>query len=469
MPERIDIRYEEREESLYPLLQTLTKEHLHKLSGKIWTDQYVHDPGVTINDVLNYVLTDFHYKLQFSVEDYLCRENQCVDLELLGLFNILQVSLFGPVTVLDYQNMIRERIPDIYKISFIPLKGEDQRGLYTIEAFVYADVAAERYKEIKEAIKELYYNHRNLCEDLEEIKITAAGTDCKRDHSIDFRDFLDDDNLNYPKGQYRDIFNHPPARFDFPKFYGINDWGLSPEASEERKRSAAQLKKYLSLFDGVIERGLAELKSLPLYMQLTPDTPTEECNRIKLQYLDMLDKIYGENSNPEFIFTPDGGQESCEECIQRRVGFLKKVPFWGRDKQKVAWKSHVEVFGLEAYFGQLLGLTDKEHIRIVEHIFFRNQDDIIGSMFDEPENLPLELNLSIFIYGNSERMQRESFVKGVEALVLKRIPAHIQVASYLLFGEEANRVEQLYQDYISDLSYEHTENLKQYIIEKRKG
>ncbi|MDL2322900.1 hypothetical protein LJC52_02835 [Bacteroidales bacterium OttesenSCG-928-A17] len=468
MSEYVDIKYEDVEEGSYSSLQRKTKEYLHRLSGNIWTDQYVHDPGVTINDVLNYLLTDFRYKLQFPIQDYMCREDKNIDLNLSGLFNITQISLRGPVTVQDYQDLIHKQIPDICKIRFMPLNGKGQLGLYKVEAFVHTDVPEEEYDTVRDNIKKLYYNQRNLCENLEEINIREGNpSDCKRDHLIDFRDFLDDTDLQYPEGRFRNIFGHRPARYDFPNFYGINDWGLSSEASDERKQSVDQMKKYLSLFDGVIERGLSELKALPFYMQLTPDTSMDECNKIKLQFLDILDKIYGENTNPEFMLTAEAKQESCEECIVRRVNFLQKIPFWGRDKHRALWKSEGEVFGTETYFRQLLDLNETENIRIIEHLFFRHHDNRIGSIHDKPIDFPTELNMSIFIYGKTERMQEDSFVKGLEALILKRIPAHIQASTYLIRDEEVEIFEKLYQDCVNNLSGEYSEELKEYIISKR--
>ena len=45
------IRQQEEGENLYSRLQKKTLEEVQRLSGKVWTDFNVHDPGVTLKSV----------------------------------------------------------------------------------------------------------------------------------------------------------------------------------------------------------------------------------------------------------------------------------------------------------------------------------------------------------------------------------------------------------------------------------
>ena len=42
-------------------------------SGKIWTDHNVHDPGITILEVLCYAMLDLGYRTHLAVEDVLAK------------------------------------------------------------------------------------------------------------------------------------------------------------------------------------------------------------------------------------------------------------------------------------------------------------------------------------------------------------------------------------------------------------
>ena len=47
--------------------------YLGTLSGKLWTDHNVHDPGITILEELCYALLDLGYRTNLPVEDILSR------------------------------------------------------------------------------------------------------------------------------------------------------------------------------------------------------------------------------------------------------------------------------------------------------------------------------------------------------------------------------------------------------------
>ena len=49
---------------------------LQQLSGEVWTDYNIHDPGVTILEYLCYALTDLGYRTNLDIRDILfAKEN----------------------------------------------------------------------------------------------------------------------------------------------------------------------------------------------------------------------------------------------------------------------------------------------------------------------------------------------------------------------------------------------------------
>jgi hypothetical protein len=76
MPEHITIP---KDNSSFPpyldwqQLRTAGIEHIENLGSDIWTDYNLHDPGITILEVLCYALTDLGYRTNFDIKDILAR------------------------------------------------------------------------------------------------------------------------------------------------------------------------------------------------------------------------------------------------------------------------------------------------------------------------------------------------------------------------------------------------------------
>ena len=52
-------------------LRRLGIEYIAKFSGDVWTDHNLHDPGITILEVLCYALSDLGYRTQLDIEELL--------------------------------------------------------------------------------------------------------------------------------------------------------------------------------------------------------------------------------------------------------------------------------------------------------------------------------------------------------------------------------------------------------------
>ncbi|MEW7289058.1 hypothetical protein [Aquimarina sp. 2304DJ70-9] len=189
-------------------------EHIGNLSGKIWTDHNVHDPGITILEVLVYALMDLGYKTNLPFEDLIARENnQDKDDNFLTPLEILTVN---PVTITDYRKLLLE-IEGVRNAWLEPVNQEvnlfvnqnidslscspsvrpnDEVGIETYDnsaIVAYDDCIIDAkfeelflnglYKvyiekeegidddQIKKEVIELLSKYRNLCEDFIDIKV----------------------------------------------------------------------------------------------------------------------------------------------------------------------------------------------------------------------------------------------------------------------------------------------------------
>src|SRR5271165_7319973 len=71
---------------------------LEEMNGGAWTDFNVHDPGITILEVLCYVLTDLAYRAGYSIPDLIASAGGSAAQSLYTAPRILTTS---PVTVTD--------------------------------------------------------------------------------------------------------------------------------------------------------------------------------------------------------------------------------------------------------------------------------------------------------------------------------------------------------------------------------
>lgn len=89
--------------------QTLT--HLGQLSGKVWTDHNVHDPGITILEVLIYALLDLGYRVQLPKKDLFATNPLSGESED-NFFTPNQILTNNPTTILDYRKLLMD-IPGV--------------------------------------------------------------------------------------------------------------------------------------------------------------------------------------------------------------------------------------------------------------------------------------------------------------------------------------------------------------------
>ena len=186
-------------------------DHLQRLSGKIWTDYNLHDPGVTILEVLCYAITDLGYRNNLELKDILTSSVSELPEQDSNFFTPDEILTCNPVTEMD----IRRRLVDIKGVrnawinkveAYEPAiyinarKGQLQmqagrgvqhlplKGLYTVFLELSPEITDQSNRHTMQdreitlhEVKQVLHSHRNLCEDIydvvvlgeEEIGLTA--------------------------------------------------------------------------------------------------------------------------------------------------------------------------------------------------------------------------------------------------------------------------------------------------------
>lgn len=147
---------------------------VQEMSGDVWTDYNLHDPGVTILEALCYALTDLAYRSGFDAADYLASPNGGIDFEKLALHRPDEIFSSRAVTDNDYRKLILGSVPNIDNVWVQQQEG-DLQGLYRIyvqlnDRVKNQDEAAVR-KVYTGTVEKVYSANRNLCEDLAELEI----------------------------------------------------------------------------------------------------------------------------------------------------------------------------------------------------------------------------------------------------------------------------------------------------------
>ena len=230
-------------------------DHLGRLGGKLWTDHNVHDPGITILEVLCYALLDLGYRTNLPETDILTRnpEDKSKDDNFFTPASILSCN---PLTIIDFRKLLidiegvknawleiaRDEKDICRQSNSIDIRNEPScldflNGLYHVYIDLEKDVEKEFRNEpeakkeyvdnILEKIKAALMAHRNLCEDFVDIFIL-----CKQEvgvcADIELEDGADVEKVYISVVEtLRDFFS--PA----PKFYTLQQLLDKKKAIEE--------------------------------------------------------------------------------------------------------------------------------------------------------------------------------------------------------------------------------------------
>lgn len=113
-PVKYRVKYLEKRNSKneYSELRALMLEKVQSMSGHVWTDYNLHDPGVTILEQLCYALTDINYRSDYTVEDLLANDDE-IDLHRHGMFAPDEALPCRPLTLVDYQKYFTDKIKEV--------------------------------------------------------------------------------------------------------------------------------------------------------------------------------------------------------------------------------------------------------------------------------------------------------------------------------------------------------------------
>lgn len=310
------IKKRERTDNFYQELQEKTLDRLQELSGDIWTDFNVHDPGVTISDNMNYALFELQYKLELPFRAFVGpHPEEYASKGILPADQILSKSIVTPA---DYEALF---LNDIRLSSYLDDCVVDfDRGFYHITAYVSLEAISKaidlkkaghsnvdegkewenEQKNIKEIIFELFHANRNLCEDLRwsDIQVFSKSGKLKKKQEI-----TEPIEKAYQLEQHEapvKIRDYHSFQLDFPDVYGIGERGLPPEASKRNEAHVMQLKGYLLLMDFMLENVTEQAQNSPQLLSFTETPPTGKVSLVRIPGVEKLvhwEKIQKENKN----------------------------------------------------------------------------------------------------------------------------------------------------------------------------
>jgi hypothetical protein len=195
----------------YAELRTKGLEYIEKLAGKIWTDYNIHDPGITMLELLCYAITDLGYRIDHPVEDLVAEPEKNQEAMHEKFFSAKTILTTCPVTEFDYRKIMidldgvrnawmlnnneislhldckakwEEGADTFGTLSYTPPPSDKEqktfklKGLYNILVDFDKEIQdiedeterTEKKQEVIALVRETYHKNRNLCEDLIEVQ-----------------------------------------------------------------------------------------------------------------------------------------------------------------------------------------------------------------------------------------------------------------------------------------------------------
>ncbi|WP_299441131.1 hypothetical protein [uncultured Aquimarina sp.] len=188
-----------RDDLDFEYLRQIGIEYIEKIGSKLWTDYNVHDPGVTILEMLSYAITDLSQRIEMPIENLLAsKENNFAKMheQFLSAIHILPTK---PITALDYRNLFIH----VQGVKNVWIKAHEQYihincdvhpaelsyNVFNEDQLIPApfklqglnDIILDLEDEVEDPnaiinkVKDIYHQNRNLCEDL--VNVTLVQED----------------------------------------------------------------------------------------------------------------------------------------------------------------------------------------------------------------------------------------------------------------------------------------------------
>lgn len=171
----------------YNFLREEGLKHIRRLSGDIWSDHNVGDPGITMLEVLCLAILDINYRISFDIKDLIANEQgDLYD----NIYTPSEILPCNPLTINDYRKIlinlpavknawitpIKDANPALYhnprsrNISFNSSENKriNIKGLYEV---LIEQEAAYNEEDVVKAVKEKLTKHENLCEDFTAVTV----------------------------------------------------------------------------------------------------------------------------------------------------------------------------------------------------------------------------------------------------------------------------------------------------------
>ncbi len=178
--------------------------YLGNLSGNIWTDHNVHDPGITTLESIIYAILDLGYRTNLPINDLLARNPNDTSTDN-NFFTPAEILACNPLTIIDFRKMLVDcegiknawlEIDANTPVEFCPdpagilipggVNGSANfndpcscdylNGLYHVYIQLENNVLTNKHRQEKvvHAVKQKLMTHRNLCEDFIDIQVLCT-------------------------------------------------------------------------------------------------------------------------------------------------------------------------------------------------------------------------------------------------------------------------------------------------------
>jgi hypothetical protein len=95
------------ESSNYELLRQNGLQYIQQLGSRFWTDYNIHDPGITILELLCYAITDLGYRTSYDIKDLLAVPfNQVPDHNRQAFYTAREILTVNPWTNADFRKLL---------------------------------------------------------------------------------------------------------------------------------------------------------------------------------------------------------------------------------------------------------------------------------------------------------------------------------------------------------------------------
>ena len=147
-------------------LKEISLELLQNLSGNIWSDYNIHDPGITTLEILCYVITELGYRSDTGIEDIFKSSNVQHD----SLFEAHEILSSGAFSILDLKKIILD-VDQVRNVDIILSKNhKEYSSLYSIWVeTMTTDLSKVAKEKLRKALSHNISSKRFLGIDFEDI------------------------------------------------------------------------------------------------------------------------------------------------------------------------------------------------------------------------------------------------------------------------------------------------------------